>query len=191
MPRGGVKGSSATLHQLKITLERVRPPIWRRVLVSSSVLLPELSRTIQLAMGWHGGHLHAFRVGAVEYGDPCPGFDMDDMKDETKVRLHQIAPAEKSRFRYQYDFGDDWSHLVVVERIIPADVWIQVPLCMSGKRACPPEDCGGPWRYVELLAAISGQAHPDHDADLGWAAGLEPEAFDRDAVNAALRRELY
>lgn len=182
------KTETGTIYQIKITLDGLRPPLWRRVLVSANISLPTLHRLIQTVMGWEDAHLHAFRVGETAYGQPDTGVD-DWMQSETGIRLAQIAPAVKSKFRYEYDFGDDWQHTVVVEKTLPAEEGRAYPLCLTGKRACPPEDCGGPWGYAELLEAISTPEHKEHAELRDWVGEeFDPEAFDLDAVNAELRR---
>jgi hypothetical protein len=61
------------------------------------------------------------------------------------------------------------------------------PRCIGGARACPPEDCGEPWRYQELLEAISDPSHEEHDELLDWAGeDFDPEAFDARSVDSAL-----
>ena len=135
-------------------------------------------------------HLHAFRVGNTSYGQPDSELD-DWMQDERRVRLAQIAPAEKSKFRYEYDFGDDWHHIVVVEKISPVERGKTYPVCLAGKRACPPEDCGGPWGYSEFLEAISNPEHEQHEELLEWIGGeFDPEVFDVATVNAELQARL-
>jgi hypothetical protein len=82
-------------------------------------------------------------------------------------------------FLYQYDFGDDWNHKVVVEKEFPAQAGVSYPCCVGGRRACPPEDCGGVWGYAEFLAAIASPDHNQHDAMLEWVGGaFDPEAFN-------------
>jgi hypothetical protein len=184
------KTEPVAIYQLKITLEHIRPPIWRRIQVPGAVLLPHLHRLIQTVMGWEDAHLHAFRVGNTSYGQPDS--DLNDwMQDERRVRLAQIAPAEKSKFRYEYDFGDDWHHIVVVEKISPVERGKIYPVCLTGKRACPPEDCGGPWGYSEFLEAISNPEHEQHEELLEWIGGeFDPEAFDVASVNTELQARL-
>jgi hypothetical protein len=187
MRRDTSKTEAVAIYQLKITLEAIRPPIWRRVQVPGTILLPHLHRLIQAVMGWDDAHLHAFQVGDTSYGQPDSELD-DWMQDERRIRLAQIAPAEKSKFRYEYDFGDDWRHMVVVEKILPVAVGQIYPVCLAGKRACPPEDCGGPWGYPEFLEAISNPKHEQHDELLEWIGGeFDPEAFDMAAVNGELQ----
>ncbi len=181
------KSVTGSIYQLKITLERVRPPIWRRVQTSGNIFLPELHYLVQAAMGWQGGHLHTFHVDGDYYGERDQDFD-DTMLDERKVMLAHIAPAEKSKFRYEYDFGDDWRHLIVVEKILTVDTAQTYPVCVAGKRACPPEDCGGPWGYAEFLEALAIPEHEQNKELSEWIGGaFDPEAFDIAAVNARLR----
>jgi len=120
MRKNASKSEAAAIYQLKITLEKIRPPIWRRIQVPGAVSLSYLHLLIQIVMGWEDAHLHAFRVGNTLYGQPDEDLE-DRMHDEHPIRLARIAPAEKSSFRYEYDFGDDWQHLVVVEKILPIE----------------------------------------------------------------------
>jgi hypothetical protein len=177
-----------SIYQLKVTLRYVKPPIWRRILVPGDVDLGLLHEILQVAMGWLGGHLHAFSAGGVGYSIP----DEDDVfggsdLDERTVTLSEVAPAEKSRLTYQYDFGDDWNHDIAVEKILPREEGKRYPACTAGKRACPPEDCGGPWGYGEFLEAIRDPKHPDHKMWTEWVGGsFDPEAFDLDETNEGL-----
>jgi hypothetical protein len=64
--------------------------------------------------------------------------------------------------------GDSWDHEVLVEKVLPREVNQHYPICLTGKRACPPEDCGGVWGYAEFVAAIQDPNHPDHEDMLEW-----------------------
>jgi len=181
---------SAPIYQLKITLRDSRPPIWRRVLVPADFTLAKLHWVIQHAMGWTNSHLHHFRVGETYYSLPAPYTDWDELneKDSRKVRLDQIAPRVKAKFVYEYDFGDSWEHEIVVEKILP-EPGVKYPTCLKGKGACPPEDVGGVWGYAGFLEAIHDPNHEEHKMYLEWIGGsFDPEAFDLDDTNAALRR---
>jgi hypothetical protein len=176
---------STKIYQLKMTLDSIRPPIWRRVQVRSNISLGELHDIIQSAMGWQGGHMHQFVVGNTYYSEPDPEFDAED---ENKAKLSKVAPSEKSKFKYEYDFGDGWDHTILVEKILPAEADIHYPRCLTGKRACPPEDCGGPYMYPEFLDAIANPANEQHADMLEWVGGkFDPEYFDLAEVNAALQ----
>ncbi len=180
--------SPTSVYQIKIALEGSKPPIWRRLLVSSDTTLGDLHHVIQAAFGWWDYHLHQFIVGGTYYGEPHPDyFDDVDMRDEQEVPLGQITVGEGFRFRYEYDFGDSWMHQVRVEKILPPEPGREYPMCIQGRRACPPEDVGGMWGYYYFLEAIQDPDHEEHDKYLEWVGGaFDPEAFDLDEVNQAL-----
>jgi len=180
--------SNVSIYQIKVTLRDSKPPIWRRILVRSDITLGELHHILQAVMGWWDYHLHQFIVGQTYYGAPHPDYaDFMDMCDESDVRLNQIADAG-AKFVYEYDFGDSWEHILLVEKVLPMEPDQQYPVCIKGKRACPPEDVGGVWGYYGFLEAIQDPDHPEHEDYLEWIGeDFDPEAFDLDAVNAALR----
>lgn len=182
-----MKKADVPIYQLKITLKDSKPPIWRRVLVASDMPLSKLHRIIQAAMGWWDSHLHQFIVGDIYYGVPDPDY-WHEVKDERRAKLNQVAPAEKSRLIYEYDFGDDWLHVVQVEKVLPPDPAQKLPICIKGKRACPPEDVGGVWGYDTFLEALNDPAHPEHEMYKEWIGDkFDPDAFNLDEVNARLR----
>jgi hypothetical protein len=180
--------SDTPVFQIKVTLEGSKPPIWRRLLVRSEITLGDLHHIIQAAFGWEGYHLHQFIVGDTYYGEPHPEyFDYVEMHDEQNVTLDRIVAGEGFKFRYEYDFGDDWRHQVAVERILVAEPEQDYPVCIKGRRACPPEDVGGIWGYYDFLEAIQDPKHEEHDEYLEWIGGaFDPEAFDLEEVNEAL-----
>lgn len=179
------KSSQASIHQIKITLRGSKPPIWRRIQVPGDVTLAELHAVLQSVMGWWDYHLHQFIVGETYYGVPHPDY-MIDMLDESEVRLNEIA-KEGSRFVYEYDFGDSWEHVLEVEEVLEPKSGQEYPVCVKGRRATPPEDVGGIWGYEVYLEAIADPDHPEHKMYLEWRGEFDPEAFDLDEVNAALR----
>ncbi len=179
------------IYQLKITLKDSKPPIWRRVQVPSDVSLGKLHRIIQEAMGWFDSHLHQFEIGETYYGVPSRDDfgDFYEVKNEKTVKLNQLISRPKAKLLYQYDFGDSWEHEILLEKILPPEPGVQYPVCITGKRACPPEDCGGVWGYDSFLETIQNPKHPEHAEMLEWVGGsFDPEAFDLEAVNRALRR---
>jgi hypothetical protein len=184
-PRRKGAGKDDRIYQLKITLKDVKPPVWRRVLVPDCPLT-KLHDVIQVVMGWHDCHLYEFGVGGQRYTDPR-GMDDLGMEDAARVRLSQVAPREKAKFRYTYDFGDDWRHEILVEKVLPREADKAYPACIDGKRACPPEDVGGPWGYVEFVEAIGDPAHERHEEFVDWRGEFDPEAFDPEAVNKRLK----
>ena len=178
---------SRSTFQIKVTLKGIRPPIWRRLLVPDSLKLPEFHRVLQYAMGWQNIHLHHFTVGSQGYG--IPDFvEPDDTLNERRYKIGDLLTAEKETLLYEYDFGDGWQHQVVLEKILPFDKTIELPRCLQGRRACPPEDIGGPRSYVEFLAAINDPEHPEHEELLDWVGEeFDPEAFDAIAINQTLQ----
>ena len=169
---------------LKVKLRDIRPPIWRRIELSSSTTLAKLHFAILAVMGWTGGHLHAFDVGGQQYGDPSC---VDEVANETRLTVGGVAKSGLARFSYTYDFGDNWEHDVLIEnRRTPVD-GRQYPVCTAGKRNCPPEDCGGVDAYVDMLAALQDPARVNDEKWADWIEeGFDPEEFSIDAVNARL-----
>lgn len=182
------KRGAQEIYQLKITLKRSKPPIWRRVQVRSEITLARLHDVIQIAMGWTDSHLHQFLVHGEAYSQP--DFEMDELNpevsDENNVPLWRLVGLRDS-FVYEYDFGDDWEHVIVVEKVLPVGEGILYPRCLAGKRACPPEDVGGIWGYQDFLIAINNPTHPEHREMLEWVGGaFDPAAFDLADVNLGL-----
>ena len=176
------------VYQLKITLENIHPPIWRRIQVQGDITLPRMHAVLQIAMDWTNSHLHGFRVNGHFYSEPDSDFNDLKVIDERQAHLSQIAPVLGSRFIYEYDFGDSWDHELVVEEILTPQKSVEYPRCLDGKRARPPEDVGGPGGYEEFLKAIRSRKHPEHDEWLQWVGGkFDPEAFDLLRVNQLLR----
>ena len=175
------------VYQVKITLHGTKPPIWRRLRLPASTTLAQLHQVIQVAFGWQDAHLHAFEVGGRRYSRP--DFELgDETADEGKARLRDLAAQPGTRLRYTYDFGDSWGHDVLVEKILPSD-GVPQAVCLTGRRAGPPEDCGGVWGYAELCDILADPDHPDHAERVDWLGHpYDPAAFDKDAVNASLGR---
>jgi hypothetical protein len=171
------RDAARSVFQLKVTLLNTKPPIWRRVLVDGSTTLAGLHEIIQAAFGWWNYHLHEFEIGRARYGIPDPDWDFGPpTTDESTTRLDAVA-GEGTSFHYTYDFGDDWRHKVTVEKVGPTDPGAAVPDCIDGRRACPPEDCGGPWGYHDLLESLGGRPGSS-DARLDFVgADFDPATF--------------
>ncbi len=171
---------------LRLTLEDVEPVVWRRVVVPSETKLPKFNRMLEAAMGWEGYHLHMFRIGDLRFGPP----DLDDlgMIDERKITVAQLLPNLGSELMWDYDFGDGWSHHVVVEDGDDPETTGQLrPRCLEGERACPPEDCGGPWGYMDLVQVMADPAHEEHQDLMEWLPpDFDPDAFDPASANRRL-----
>jgi hypothetical protein len=175
--------------QVRITLAEVADPaVWRRLLVPAAIRLDRLHQVIQATMGWDNYHLHVFSDGRVNYGIPDPELAF---RDERKATLHDLIPREGGRARYTYDFGDDWEHEILVEKLLVAEPGLRYPLCVAGEGACPPEDCGGAWGYAHLREVLADPASEEHDDLLAWlgldkGTDFDPHRFDVEQANRAL-----
>jgi len=190
---------TASIYQIKVTLKESRPSIWRRIQVRSDATLGVLHAIIQMAMGWTNSHLHHFIVGKSPnlrfIGAPSSneGDDLMDEENEDEIMIIRVLSASKTKIVYEYDFGDSWEHEVVLEKIMEAEARAHYPRCIEGENACPPEDVGGVWGYVDFLQAINNPEHNQHEEFLEWVGGeFDPEKFDLNAVNELLKnRENY
>lgn len=178
------RSTTLKIYQIKITLRDARPPIWRRILMKSNTRLDAFYETLITVMGWHGGHMHSFEIGGESYGVRDPELEMED---EKRLTLAKAAPNEGAKFGFTYDFGDNWQHIILLEKILEPEEGKFYPVCIKGKRNCPPEDCGGVWAYEEFLEAIADPNNPDHSGMLEWVGGeFDPEEFDIEAINRGL-----
>jgi hypothetical protein len=183
--------SDRPIYQLKITLKGSKPPIWRRVLISSGMPLEKLHDIIQLTFGWYNCHLHQFVVGRTYYQPGGPdedGFGMMDVEDSNGLRVCELLRSEKDKISYEYDFGDGWDHQILLEKVLPPKPEKALPVCVKGLRACPPEDCGGIYGYYHLLETINGPDCAEKEELLEWTCGpIDPDAFDLVGINARLK----
>jgi hypothetical protein len=124
----------------------------------------------------------------VHYGILDEEFESDN-EDESLYRLNQLTKKVKDSIYYEYDFGDGWEHKIVLEKILPYEKDMQLPQCLAGERACPPEDCGGAFGYADFLEVIMEPSHPEHESMLEWAGGdFDPEHFDLKETNLLLKK---
>jgi pRiA4b ORF-3-like protein len=184
--RGHTSGQAM---QLKLSLRGVlKPPVWRRLVVPADIRLDRLHKVIQTSMGWTDTHLHVFSTAAGDYGIPDPELGF---RNERNARLEQFLQQPADRIRYSYDFGDGWEHDIVLEKRLAREPGVQMPACLAGKGARPPEDCGGSWGYADLKEALADPRHEDHEGMLDWlglesAEDFDPAACDPAAINEVL-----
>jgi hypothetical protein len=172
--------------QLKITLRDIKPPIWRRILVAPEIKLNKLHDVLQIVMGWTNSHLHQFDTPLGYFADP--DFELEEVESSKKITLQSVLSGPKSHIRYQYDLGDSWDHQIVLEKVVELDEPV-FARCLTGARACPPEDCGGIWGYDNLLEILKNPKHPEYKDMSEWIPpGFAPEAFDAEAINKQLAR---
>jgi hypothetical protein len=179
-----MKKNFSQVYQFKITLKGSKPPIWRRIQVPETYTFWDLHVAIQDAMGWSFSHLHEFEVidpltgSVVSIGTPHKDY-WKEVLPEWKVKIADYFSMENRSVDYVYDFGDNWVHKVELEKILPAEEGINYPICVKGKRACPPEDCGGIWGYEELLEILKNPNHEEYEETLEWLGeDFDPEHFD-------------
>ncbi|MCO8273585.1 plasmid pRiA4b ORF-3 family protein [Actinoplanes sp. TRM 88003] len=179
----------APAYQIKVSLSGAKPPIWRRLQVRGDITLDRLHHVLLTAFGWDGSHLHVFDTAYGQFGraDRELGYRSDG-----PVTLEQVAREEKSKLCYTYDFGDNWEHEILIEKVTPADPTADYPLCTAGRRAAPPDDCGGIWGYQELIEILADPTHEEHRDRLEWlgltdASQFNPATFNPDQVNQHLR----
>jgi hypothetical protein len=158
--------------QIKVTLNDIRPPIWRRLVLPSATTLEDLHFIILAAMGWQGGHLHAFRAAERQYSDPS---EVEDAADESRMTISGLVRLGVSRFRYTYDFGDDWEHTILIEKKQPPATSPNVPTCLAGSQNCPPATPDTP-ESRELIETVGGK--------------FDPEEFSVEKTNVRMARRL-
>jgi Plasmid pRiA4b ORF-3-like protein len=131
-------------------VQGISPLIWRRVLIRSDMSLATLHATLQIIFAWSDGHLHYFRIHGKEYG--CARLGSPHFEDDPRhVSLGTLHLYHRERFTYVYNFIDHWVCDLWLEAVLPLDSGGRYPICLGGKRAAPPEDCGGAWAYLQPL----------------------------------------
>lgn len=181
------------VYQLKIMLKGSKPPVWRRIMVSSYISLADLHEIISAAFDWDNSHLHLFeepgRNGTKYSSEPVEPTPWEDAyEDEFDTMLGEVMTAEGAKLDYLYDFGDDWMHRITLEKILDRDAVPMLPVCVAGRGMEPAEDSGGIWGWANMVEAVNDSNHPDHASYREWAgipagATLDPKSFDLEAVN--------
>jgi hypothetical protein len=185
-----IRDTGAPVYRLKVVLKGIQPPIWRRFLVPSDITLRRFHDCLQAVMGWNDIHLHQFEARGVCYGPTSHGLDEINIS-ESKTRIHDVLRELKDRIIYVYDFGDNWVHEVFLEALLLPQKGRLYPVIEKGRRACPPENVGGRFGYGVLVEALENPEDPEHDDMLEWVGSeFDPDAFDIEAANLAVRRFL-
>jgi hypothetical protein len=177
------------VYQIKVTLQEVDPPVWRKFLADPAMTMQKFHEALQIVLGWTDTHLYEFNHEEDRIGLPDPEFS-DDIISARKVKLGDVLREPGDTVDYCYDMGDGWEHEVALEKLLPPEPGLKLPRCLEGKRACPPEDCGGPPGYENFLEALRDPKHPEHGEMEDWIGGpFDPEEFDLEEVNEGLRVE--
>ena len=182
---------SIPTYQVKVTLLRIEPSNWRRLLLPGDATFGVLHWAIQQSMGWTNSHLHAFhRPDEPDVLITQPAFEIDyaEVIDEEEVSLLDVLEEENTAIVYEYDFGDSWYHEVLVERVFAESPRRRKLECIDGARACPPEDVGGVYGYAEFLEAMGDPSHERHAELRKWyGRAFDPEKFLLKKANRMLR----
>lgn len=174
------------IYQFKILLQGSKPPIWRLIQVPESYSFYDLHVAIQDSMGWLDCHLHHFHMNHpktlhkkyIAIPDDA-GWSDADISASWDTQISSYFSLKNPQAEYVYDFADNWEHLVTLEKILPSEKDQRYPWCLKGKRACPPEDCGGIWGYEDLLDILSDPKHEEYADRLEWLGGeFDSEGFD-------------
>ena len=191
-------------YDFEVSLQGIKPRIWRRFLLRKNSTFHELHDTIQKACGWQNYHLFDFRpVGSQErlavsrYDEP---YDEDDVAPVAgAVRIDSFFHAPGDRCIYVYDFGDDWEHLVELKGTerLPSQARRKL---IGGERAFPPEDCGSIPGYYQCLEAFRitdaelERLDEDQREDLlsvrKWFGDWAPGRFDFEATAKEMQRRV-
>lgn len=182
-------------YQIKITLQGSKPSIWRRVVIPSDLSLPDFHKVIQTTMGWTNSHLHQFVKNRTYYSPKMEDESLwdeedDDDLDYSKYKVSDLLRKTKDKVKYEYDFGDDWVHVIVLEKIIDESMDINDVTCLAGENSCPPEDCGGLWGYYNMLEILKDTDHEEYEEYIDWLSDeFDPTYFDIEEVNDMLGSE--
>jgi hypothetical protein len=178
---------------LRIELRDVAPLVWRRILVSNQWTLAALHNWLQWIMGWLDTHAHEYQVGESIVAPDWWIREMDNnfvegrYRDERRVSVARTVAelGARGEFEYRYDMGDGWRLRIVIETP-PTGMMedMPLPLCVAGENAGPPDDVGGPHRYIEFLDSIADRSHEEHEENLLWIGGVfDPKGFDLNRLN--------
>jgi hypothetical protein len=189
-------GNQNLIYQFKIELAEIEPTIWRVIQVPSRFTFWDLHVAIQDSMGWLDYHLHVFRFKMphhnkfTEIGIPDESLDDHKILPGWQIPIYDYFFEPGQAAIYNYDFGDNWSHNILLQGILLKEKGIRYPICIRGERACPPEDCGGVSGYYRMIEILSNSEHPEHAEYVEWLKGhaknyfpYEPSRFEPDKVH--------
>ena len=165
--------AESTVFQFKIQIKGIKqPPVWRRLLVPSSMTFYKFHLVLQSAFGWWNSHLFEFSprgLGSYPSITTNDGEELEQCGETIEAEdifLYEIFKKETQRFIYVYDFGDDWEHQITLEKIIPDSK--PIIDCIAGKGKCPPEDCGGVGGFANMKEIMKDKDDPEHFEFMEW-----------------------
>jgi hypothetical protein len=174
--------------QLHLRVSACTPTIWRRLLVRESMWLSRLHDSIQVLFEWFDYQTHEFTFGDLRFGNPLKREALI-VEDDRDVTLADLGLELHTPFGYAYHFDDGWNVEISVEKILAVKKGTRYPVCVAGERAGPPEDCGGPDAYQDMLASLK---EPDTELGREWrewlGAEFDTEGCDLEKIGRALRK---
>ena len=197
--------------KLKVTLRLENHNVWRELMVPLNITFKQLHKVLQAAFDWKDYHLHEFYIYDKKVSaDDLSFFDYPYLEDSFKPIVNLVCSEEAFYYEneipmemesgiklstylpatviYNYDFGDDWQHIIEVDEIIE-DYDKNYPVCLDGEGKTPPEDVGGTGGYESFLEIMDDQDHPDHEQMKQWVQGQGYSEFDVEEINQRL--EIY
>lgn len=174
---------------LHLVLRDSEPPIWRRMVVRESMWLSRLHDAIQVAFGWFDYQVHRFAVGDTVYGNPVRRENETLVEDDRDFTLADLGLGPKEHLLYEYCFGDSWRIDIVAEKFEAAKKGVRYPHLAGGQLNGPPEDCGGPAGFKEVLYSLTHPEEPLSKEWLDWLGeGFDPHECDLAKLNKALAK---
>jgi Plasmid pRiA4b ORF-3-like protein len=175
------------IFQVKVLLRDVRPAIWRRILLRSDVSLVRLHKVIQVLMGWYCYHLYQYKIRGKVHAPPREDDDLYGRGESVRIEVSTVFADGLDNILYEYDFGDGWKVDVQLEASLPPSKQKWDAVCIDGSRRGPPEDCGGPHRYQEILGLLKRRTGEEYKEFVKWIGkGFDPEQFDVQELNGFL-----
>lgn len=156
-------------YTFKVDLLNSEPLVTRTFNVSSETTLYLMHHIIQTVMGWENGHLYEFSINTLHFADSrLVDEDFGDLTDVKTVLLEDVFPKTRTTAIYFYDFGNGWKHQVELFEVSNAPENELLPSFVSGQNACPPEDCGGVYRYLEIIEILGDLSHEEYESIKEW-----------------------
>ncbi len=183
--------------QIKVTLDLEKYNVWRRLIIPHKITFKQLHDILQIAFNWRNYHLHDFLiydgnkqiVNIVQTNDAFEYENKTPMILEKGIKIAEYIPKYK-RLLYNYDFGDDWNHIIDLEDFI-FDYDNNYPVCIDGEGNTPPEDVGGEGGYEQFLEIYNNQKHEDYQHMKDWAEMQFYRPFDIEHINRRLKYSTY
>ena len=178
---------------LRIELENSEPLIWRELEVPSNLCLTSLAQAILLAFGWNEDHLHQFLESRKNHyatsmnelgGTLYPG-----TKDGSRYGVSHLLKKQGDSVLFEYDYGDSWYHKVKLKSVADyADYETKAVRLIGGANACPPDDCGGIYRYRHLVELMQKKPQSSELSEFyDWmGCKWDPEFFPMDETAKAV-----